>query len=54
MYYDSEVSPGERKTVYVDPVDPSRLLPPSWKNRLEMYLTMAVFLLLAILISVNP
>ena len=54
MYYDSEVSPGERKTVYVDPADPSRLLPPSWKNRLEMYLTMAVFLLLVILISVNP
>ena len=54
MYYDSEVSPGERKTVYVDPADPSRLLPPSWKDRLEMYLTMAVFLLLAILISVNP
>lgn len=51
MYYDSEVSPGKRKTVYADPADPSRLLPPSWKNRLLMYLEMDIALLLAILVT---
>lgn len=54
IYCDFEISPGGRKTVYVDPADPSRLLPPSWKDRLLVYLELAVFLLLAILISVNP
>ena len=51
IYYDSEISPGERKTVYVDPADPSHLLPPSWKNRLLMYLEMDIALLLAILVT---
>ena len=51
IYYNPEVSPGKRKTVYVDPSDPSRLLPPSWKDRLFIYLAIAVALLLAILVT---
>ena len=29
---------GKRTTVWVDPRDPSRLLPPSWRDRLFLYL----------------
>ena len=54
IYLGFEAFPGKRKTVYVDPADPSRLLPPSWKDRLFMYLTMAVVLLFTILVLVNP
>ncbi len=30
-------------TVYVDPADPSRLLPPSWKARLAIFIECVVF-----------
>ena len=29
-------------TVYVDPTDPSRMLPPSWRERLGLYLVFCV------------
>ena len=29
---------GKQTTVWVDPRDPSRLLPPSWRDRLFLYL----------------
>ena len=35
---------GKQTTVWVDPRDPSRLLPPSWRDRLFLYLLFGVLM----------
>ena len=34
----NRIGEGTRATLWVDPRDPSRLLPPSWRSRLSFYL----------------